>query len=169
MKHLTQAALSLSVTLVACAPAHAELWPTLEDYVSRCVLIVKATTVSEGADKPLTFTVLESWKGQYHPNLLKHTKPDGRFIEYQGHHGINVVDGQEIVFFFTRHNNPPKGPLSSHNTAFPVKDGKIVYASTNDHLRKEYTLEEFKKRVKELVKMEKEENRNSEQQPEPYR
>ena len=131
--------------------ARAERWPSLESYVSDCVLIVKAKTVFEGTDKTVTFRVEESWKGKYAPDLLQNTTKDGRFVVYKGEHGVNVVDGQEVVFFFTRHNNAATGPLGRHSTAFPVKDGKIVYASTSEDFRREYKIEEFRKAITELI------------------
>ncbi len=157
--------LAAAIAVLVSNAAFAEMWPTFENYVDKCVLIVKAKTVSDGVEKPLTFQVLESWKGQYRPELLKNTTPDGRFIEFQGHHGIDVTNGQEIVFFFTRHNQPDEGPMISHSTAFPVKDGKVVYGSTSDGLRKEYTLAEFKKKIHHLMKTETKETQKSEPPP----
>ena len=42
----------------------------------------------------------------------------------------------------------------SHSTAFPVKDGKVVYGPTSDGLRREYTLSEFKKTIQAIVNSE---------------
>ena len=131
--------------------ARAERWPSLDSSVSDCVLIVKARTVFEGTDNTVTFKIEESWKGKYAPDMLKNTTKDGRYVTYKGKHGVNVVDGQEMVFFFTRHNHPGTGPLDSHSTAFPVKDGKIVYASTSEVHWKEYTVGEFKKAIIALI------------------
>ena len=43
---------------------------------------------------------------------------------------MEVVSGQEIVFFFTRWNQP-EGKLSRHNAAFPIRNGKVVYKKGN--------------------------------------
>lgn len=143
--------LALAACLSGTPPSRAEAWPTLEAYVAKCVLIVKAKTVVEKEDA-LSFQVLESWKGKYDPKLFVRTTPDGRFFANKDEHGVvNVSDGQEIVFFFSRHNQPVEGKLTSHSTAFPVRSGKVIYASTSgpapEGLRKEYTLEEFKKAI----------------------
>ena len=75
-----------------------------------------------------------------------------RYIESQGHHGIDVTQGQEIVFFFTRRNQPATGKLVSHSTAFPIKDGRLVYArSAEGGVRQEFTVADFKKRVLEIA------------------
>ncbi len=146
--------LELFCTLVAWPFFHstsrAELWPTLENYVGRCVLIVKAKTVVD-EDGQLTFKVLESWKGKYDPSIFCRTTRDGRFFATQGEHGVNVRDGQEIIFFFTRHNQPVEGKLDRHSTAFPIREGKVVYAATNYGLRKEYTVADFEKVIRSLV------------------
>ena len=97
--------------------------------------------------------------GQYDPKLLARTKDDGRFVTYKGEHGVNVVDGREIVFFFTRHNNPKTGPLRSHSTAFPIKEGKLIYGATANpsadperSIRKDYTVTEFKQKIEAIIK-----------------
>ncbi len=92
------------------SPAKAKEWPALENYVSKCILIVKAKTIVE-KDGILTFRVLESWKGNYSPDLFVKTTSDGRFFASQNEHGVKVMDGQELIFFFTRHNQPVKNKL----------------------------------------------------------
>lgn len=146
--------LSACNLLTGASAARAEYWPTLEDYVAKCVLIVKARTVGDN-DNRLSFQVLESWKGKEEPRTLLQMTADGRFFANKGEHGlVDVAVGQEVVFFFTRHNQPPVGKLTSHSTAFPVRQGKVVYASTSrlGGLRKEYTVEQFKKAVEAAVK-----------------
>jgi len=131
-------------------PCFAEPWPTLDDYVAKCVLIVKAKTIIE-QDGTLTFRVTETWKGRYEPQDFVRTTEDGRFFASQHEHGVDVVDGQEIVFFFTRHNQPIEGKLSRHSTAFPIRDGELTYAGTSDWLSQEFTVHEFKKRILDIV------------------
>jgi hypothetical protein len=138
----------LAWTLVCGIPsARAEQWPALEAYVGKCVLVVKAKTVVEN-DGALSFQVLESWKGKYDPKDSDRTTPEGRFFANEGEHGlVDVAAGQEVVFFFTSRNQTPDGKLGRHSTAFPVRDGQIVYASTSEGLRKEYTVAGFKEAV----------------------
>jgi hypothetical protein len=129
----------------------AELWPTLEDYVVKCVLIVKAKTIV-GQDGELTFGVLENWKGLYDPSDFRRTTEDGRFFAGQGEHGVNVFDGQEIVFFFTRDNQASNGKLASHSTALSIRHGTLVYTSTSENgLRQQFTVEDFKAQILDLV------------------
>ncbi len=140
--------LALAAALLGAATARAESWPTLEQYVSDCVLIVLAETHAEPGGA-LSFEVLESWRGQYRPGAFAHPRPDGRFTASQGEHGVDVVDGQRIVFFFTEHNQPVPGKLSRHSTAFPVSDGELVWAATSMD-RREYTLAEFETAIQSV-------------------
>lgn len=137
-----------TLILALAGTAGAEMWPTLDKYVSGCVLIVLAETHAEPGGT-LTFEVLESWRGDYKPGAFAYPRPDGRFTASQGEHGVDVVDGQQIVFFFSNHNQPVPGKLARHSTAFPVVDGKIVWASTSMD-RHEYSLPEFKKAVQSI-------------------
>lgn len=131
-------------------PCLGEFWPPLEGYVEQCVLIVKAKTevVEYGM---LTFRVLETWKGKYSPGDFVRTTPDGRFFAGQYEHGVDVTDGQEIVFFFTRQNQLIEGKLSHHSTAFPIRDGKITYAATSDSHKATFPADEFKRQILDLV------------------
>lgn len=130
----------------------AETWPTLEEYVGECVLIVKAEHVGEIAEErhKQEFRVLETWLGVFDPKDFLALSSDGNLTAFQGTHGVRITEkGQEIIFFFTRHNQPPNG-IRSHSTAFPIKDGKIIYGSTNNHLRKEFSELEFKNEILKL-------------------
>jgi hypothetical protein len=124
------------VCLLLCVPVVClgELWPSLDAYVEECVLIVKART-EVAHDGILTFRVLETWKGKYDPQDFVRTTEDGRFFAAQHEHGVEVADGQEVVFFFTPLNQLVPGKLSRHSTAFPIRDGKVTYATTSDWLR----------------------------------
>lgn len=122
----------------------------MDNYVEKCVLIVKAKTEVASDDK-LTFRVLETWKGSYDPRDFVRTTEDGRFFASQHEHGVDVTDGQEVVFFFTRENQPVPGKLSSHSTAFPVRNGRITYAATSDGLREIFAVDEFKRQIWDLV------------------
>ena len=144
--------LYIAVILFAVATTNfcfAAFWLTLEDYVAKCVLIIKAKTVLE-QDGRLTFRVTETWKGRYDPQDFVETAEDGRFFASQHEHGVDVVAGQEIVFFFTHHNQPIEGKLSRHSTDFPIRNGKLTYASTSDWLKQEFTIAEFKKRILDI-------------------
>lgn len=138
------------ILVATTKPCFAEYWPTLENYVEKCVLIVKAKTTVE-QDGRLTFRVTETWKGRYEPEDFVETAEDGRFFASQHEHGVDVADGQEIVFFFTRDNQPFKDKLSHHSTAFPIRDGTIIYASTSDSLSEEFSVQDFKKCILNLV------------------
>jgi hypothetical protein len=138
-----------AILSLLCTTVRAETWPSIVDYVRDCVFIVKAKTITENGDKR-AFEITEVWKGDR--NILP-LDADGNYRGSQNHHGIDVVKGEEIVFFFTRHNQPAEGKLQSHSTAFPIRAGKIVYAKTSDSddLRKEYTPDEFKQSVDEII------------------
>jgi hypothetical protein len=137
-------ALVVALVIAPASVARAEMWPSLDDYVADCTLIVKAKTIEE--DKKLTFRVLETWRGVFDPKRFTEVTRDGRFFAENGEHGVKVIDGQEIVFFFTLHNQPDPKKLSRHSTAFPISDGTVVYASTGDQPRN-YKLADFKRAV----------------------
>jgi hypothetical protein len=143
--------ISLLATAFAVAayssPARGEAWRKLDDHVADCTLIVKAKTVDEKGK--LTFRVVESWRGTFDPKVFASTTSDGRFFADQGEHGVKVVDGQEIVFFFSAANQPDPKKLGRHSTAFPIVKGKVVYASTSTE-SKEFTIDEFKRAIQKV-------------------
>ena len=104
---------------------------------------------SEGGPR---FKVLKAWKGKYEPaTFLAHcVNPAGEYICRMGEHGVQVVDGQEIVFFFAR---PKKGErIGPHSTSFPITRNSVLYASTSDdeELRRTWHVAELEKRVRAL-------------------
>lgn len=115
---------------------------------SNCVLVVKARQVGNFSDKEdskLTFEVVETWKGRFDQRDFTGLSPEGYIQAAQGEHGVRVTAGQEIVFFFTRHNQP-EGKLRTHSTAFPIRTGRVVYAITGEPgIRQEMSVEEFKR------------------------
>lgn len=119
---------TMLLALCLASPARAEDWPTLDAYVRSVTLIVHATAQRHG-DR-WAFRVDEAWKGTFDPSLFTETTPDGRFFAAQGEHGVQVVEGQPIVFFFGPHGQPVPGRYARHSTAFPVRDGSIRYAET---------------------------------------
>jgi len=121
------------VLLTVVAATQAETWQPLPDYVRSCRLIVKARAAGKKGDQ-LRFEILESWKG-------KAKFKNDEYLTDDREHGATVKDGQEIVFFFTKGDR--------HSTSFPIKDGKLLYASTSDDelLRRSYTVAEFKQRI----------------------
>ena len=133
--------------VAALKPSSAELWPTLETYVRKCILIVKAKAVTT-EDGRLTFRVLETWKGRYSPDDFVETTSDGRFFAWGG----KPADGQEIVLFFTWRNQRIKGKLSNFSTSFPIRNGRIIYGATGNppQFPQEFTVDEFKKRILSL-------------------
>jgi hypothetical protein len=126
----------LAALIALASVAGAESWPSFEQYVRSCTRIVKAKAAGT-KDGEMCFELLESWKG-------KRVRDDEEYRALSGEHGVEVNDGQEIVFFFT---NGPR-----HSTSFPIEDGKLLYASTSedDDLRRSYTVAEFEERVRIL-------------------
>jgi len=122
--------------------------PSLEDYVDKCVLIVKCKTEDQGK---LRFKVLETWKGKYSPDLFYDNPPQGYLYAGFGHGNDSPVDGREVIFFFTARNQPDfaKGKLVVHSTCFNVNDGKLGYASNTDPGvdPDEYTVYAFKRQL----------------------
>jgi hypothetical protein len=70
--------------------------------------------------------------------------PDGFIIADDAHGNANPVGGREVIFFYTRQNQPESGMLEAHSTAFPITNGKVIYAPTNENLRKEYAVDDFR-------------------------
>ncbi len=131
----------------------AEDFPTLERFVSECVLIVKARQVGpidlkDGA--MLSFEVVETWRGHFDPGLFKTSTPEGYLRAGQGEHGVRIVAGQEVVFFYTRHNQP-EGKLARHNAAFSITDGKVVYGSFSNGSSRTYGVSEFQAAIAALA------------------
>ena len=140
----------VSLFLLACLfywPCFAETWPPLKNYVELCTLIVRCKTEVEG--KTVKYKVEESWKGKYSPELFHKKPPTGYLFTNSWHGNESPVSGREVIFFFTNSNQPSwtKGKLLSHSTSFVVNEGKVVYASTNFSMRKEYTVDDFKKKI----------------------
>lgn len=142
------------ITLGLTILAHAEDWPTPPDYVAQCVLIVEARQIGlfDLEKNPrLSFEVVECWKGEFKPELFEYLTKENYIVAEQGEHGVNIVrPHQRIIFFFTLHNQP-EGKLRSHSTAFPVNNGKIVYAaSANPASTAIFSVDEFKQRIIKL-------------------
>ena len=125
---------------------HAEAWPTLQQYVAKCILVVQARVVSQDSDA-VVFEVEESWTGHFDPRDHDNATSDGKIALHLEHGLVDVHDGQTIVLFFTADDRRPGEKISRHSTAFPVRDGKIVYASTSSDLWQEFSLPDFKKAV----------------------
>jgi len=154
MKTFMTMALLLALTLCRPDISKAEHWPAFEDFVTKCVLIVKAKAIVEKNDT-ISFEVIETWKGTYDPKVITRTNPEGRYYAYQDEHGvINVSTGQEVILFFSNHNQTTPGKFSPHSTAFPVRDNKVVYGSTSWTLAETFTLEDFKTKIQDLVNQE---------------
>ncbi len=134
--------------------ASAETCPTLSEYVADCILIVKAKQIGalpEIQDSNLTFKVIDTWKGTFDPHEFARITPEGYIIASQGEHGVHVEKDQEIIFFFTRHNQPTN-KISVHSTAFPIASGRLTYASTGLDLKYEYTVENFRAAIDSIEK-----------------
>jgi hypothetical protein len=144
--------LVVAAVLVAPTPARAERWPDLQTYVKECSLIVYCKT--EVKDRTVRYRVVESWKGEYRPDLFYHRPPPGYLYTGTWHGNEGPADGREVIFFFTADNQPAwaNGKLLDHSTSFVVSGGKVVYASTNFGMRREYTVPEFKKAVLDAAK-----------------
>lgn len=151
MKTFIAIAFSLSVYVEV---AHAELWPSLDDYVARCTLIVLCET--EFQDDSPVFKVVETWKGDFdlkHFNEFLQTRASGPGYLPAGlglHSGRQSHLKQNVVFFFT--GDPTKRPYDGSSTSFDVRGGKLIYGETgNPGVPKEYTLKQFKREVKKFV------------------
>lgn len=114
------------ILLCIAMSARAEIWAPLEDYVALCTSIVKAKTVAI-ANGQVEFEITEVWLG---------SDERKRYVTYDGEHGVHVEVGQEIIFFFTERER--------HGTAFPIKDGRLIYGATSDSEYREYTVDEFR-------------------------
>src|SRR5262249_4550328 len=107
----------------------AEAWPSLEDYVDECVLIAKCKTEKKAK---FQYRVLETWKGKFSPDLFLFydTPPEGCLFAHQNHGNDRPRNGREVIFFFTRRNQPvfAEGKLEHHSTCFNIEDCKVIYA-----------------------------------------
>jgi hypothetical protein len=139
--------LAILAVLVLAPAARAELWAPLEDFVGKCVVIVKAKAVGESGDWR-ELAVVEVWIGSRDAIQLNDR---GNYMSLKGEAGVNVETGQEIVIFFAR-DSERGGKLTRHGAAFPIVDGKLVYASTSDDYRAEYTVADFKRTVIEIAR-----------------
>jgi hypothetical protein len=142
---LNRYALAWAGVLLLAAPGRAETWPSLELYVQWCSLIVKCKT-----EVGVGYRVTETWKGVYDPDLFTHRPPAGYINTNNWHGNDEVEDGREIVFFFTPKDYDAK--LDAHSTAFHVKNGRVVYASTSWGMQREYTVEEFRRAIRSIVR-----------------
>ncbi len=129
--------------------AWAEDWPPLGGYVRSTSLIVLAVAHARG-DR-WTFEVESSWRGTFDPEHFAHTTPEGRFFARQGEHGVHVVEGQQIVFFFGPRDPPGSGRHARHSTAFPVRGGQVRYAETGGPGEPTiYPLEDFEAAIRSV-------------------
>lgn len=137
--------------IAALAPAHAaqaEIWAPLDDYVALCVTIVKAKVVSQ-VDGWNEFEITEVWTGS--ADVIP-VNDRGRYRAPDGEHGAKVEPGQELVFFFTGERRQADGKVVAHSTAFPIKDGRLVYGATSEEYYREYSVDEFKRAVLDIVR-----------------
>ena len=148
MKTMTMAA----IWVLTCATSMAEMWPTLDQYVKTCDLIVLCET--EMVDGKPIFKVVEEWKGTYSPtnfnaHLQSRIPKPGYLPDSLGlASGRKSNTGQKVVFFFT----PAKDKYSGSSTSFDVRDERLIYAETGWDMAKEYTLPDFRAAVLGLVK-----------------
>lgn len=142
----------VSILVAAALPraASAEVWPTLNNYVDQCVLIVLCRT--EPFKDGFRYKIEETWKGVYSPELFYYKPDEGYLYAGSWHGNEGQKGGARTVFFFTASNSPDwaKGKLVDHSTSFQIKDGKLTYALTGDWgVPKDYTVEEFRKAILE--------------------
>lgn len=118
-------------TLASLAPAaRAEMWPPLPDYVASAELIVEARATAIRGGR-IRFEVVDTLKGTFRPERMAQRAGARGFFAAAGAHGLdNVAPGDRVFFIFTTHNQPNLPKLSSHSTAFVVRDGKVIYGST---------------------------------------
>ncbi len=153
MKTSVQFIFTLAIPyILAPQISRAEALPPFDKFASVCVLVVKARQVgrfSSVPGYPLSFEVIETWRGSFLPQALTSTTPEGYIQANQGEHGVRVTAAQEIVFLYSRHNQP-KGTLNRHTTALPITDGKLHYGSKWDGEYREFTIAELKKIIADV-------------------
>ena len=150
-----KALIAIVFSLAFCVEvAHVEKWPTLDDYVAHCTLIVLCETEFRD-DKPI-FKVAETWKGQFEikdfNELLQARAPGPGYLPagLGLHSGRKSHPKQNVVFFFT--GDPKKIPYDGSSTSFDVREGKLIYGETGDSgVWREYTLKQFKCEVRRIV------------------
>lgn len=146
--------LACAMLVVLSSTASAETWPTLEEYVKQChVIVLCDTEMLEG--KPV-FKVIEEWKGKYRTSdfneWLRPRAPGPAYLPagLSLHSGRKPREGQKVVFFFT--GDPQKEKYSGSSTSFDVNGGKLIYAETGDPgVPRQYSLDDFKQAILRIV------------------
>lgn len=128
--HLASLLSACAVVIAATPAARAEMWPPLADYVASATLIVEARATGRRGGE-ITFEVVDTLVGTYRPERMENRDGARGFIATAGQHGLdNVALGSRVFFIFTSHNQPRLPKLSSHSTAFVVRNDKVVYGAT---------------------------------------
>lgn len=142
--------------------AVAEAWPSLKPLVRMSVLIVQCQT--EKFEGRMMYKVLDVWKGEYSPLAFVRQPPTG-YIDTGLGDGGDREAGREVILFFARHNQSQAG-ISRHDMALTVRDGVVSYPSETEarfSKPEQFSLKEFKRKIKQLVEDKIEET----PQPEP--
>lgn len=143
------------LVLLACpAWGTAKEVPSLEQMAAQSVLIVRCKV--EVAGEKLKYRVLETWKGEYSPDLF-HIPPVAGYLYGEGFRRSSPIadphEGKETLFFFTEHNQPADQgrKLTGHDYWLVVNNGKVVFTTTEPRTgsqkREVYALEDFKQAI----------------------
>ena len=119
-------------TIIAFAAAAQSASPgkilaAFKDFVSNGVLVVKARAgrrVPPRKGDKLSFEIPESWKGRSIPAISPKSAWRGITRHGRASAGMNVVAGQEIVFYFSRHNQPVEVELHPARHCFSDQQGQ---------------------------------------------
>lgn len=153
-RRLWSGVLVLAAILTGPAPARAEMTLGVNLQVEMSALVIYCQAEIKGG--MVRYRVLETWKGEYHPNLFRDRPPAGYLYTGEWHGNDNPVAGREVVFFFSAESGKINGKFSDHSTAYVVTNGKVAVPATTgvtwSGQTEEWTLADFKKAVLAAVK-----------------
>lgn len=155
-RQLSRYAFALAAILTASAPGRAEVTVGVNVETELSALVVYCQTEIKGG--MVRYRVLETWKGEYRPDLFYYRPPAGYLYTVDWHGNDNPVAGGEVIFFFSAESQSGNinGKFSDHMAAHVVANGKVTvparYGFTGQ--TEEWTLADFKKLVLQTVKHE---------------
>lgn len=147
---------TLAAILVMSAPARAEVTVGVNVVTELSALVVYCRT--EIKDGMVRYRVLETWKGEYRPDLFYDPPSSGYLYTGEWHGNDNPFAGREVVFFFSAESQSGKieGKYSDHMTAHVVTNGKVTVPARRGFTgqTEEWTLADFRKVVLASVRYE---------------
>jgi len=153
----TRIYVAIAIGLLWATSAVAESRPPLASVVRRNLLIVKCQV--EIKDNLLNYRVLETWKGNYSPEIFEQQPPKGYVLARPQKVGAarDSMDGREVILFYSDNalagsaHKPRKLNAYRMDDSIPILDGKVRWEIERDLGGEEYTLAEFKKAVLDIV------------------